>query len=111
MRAIGWSATRPSLGGVSSLQPNHSLAALAPLPWPAEGALLLDWLVLSPRSRKQHSSHRGSLARSGSSRTECSPVTLGSPDFLVILSLQSSVIIIWRGYDTKVMLVPRLWGF
>lgn len=39
MRVIGWSAPHPSLERGLLPQPNHSLAALAPLQWPAEGHL------------------------------------------------------------------------
>lgn len=84
MRAIGWSATHPSLGRGPSSQPNHSLAALAPLRCPAE-ALLLDWLVLSPGAENSiqvteapwHSgSSRASAAKSAQvPRFPCHPLS------------------------------------
>ena len=91
-------------------QPNRRLAALAPLRWPAEGRCC--WTgSLWARGAEHSCGLPAPPWRRGSSHAEGSPAPSWSPDWLVSLSLQLSVIIICRGCDTKVLQGPHLWGF
>ena len=84
MSTTGWSDTHPSLERGLLPQPNRSLAALAPLRWPAEGRCWTG--SVSPRSRAQLWTPSASLAQGllpcrgqpGSllvSRLTCQPLT------------------------------------